>query len=92
MKHTQQEVGSADTVVGFGDVVAAAADEVVVGGEFEDGVEPATGGGEGAVVAHKNEARVEANDHIQDQAGDSAFLSGSGLAAELSRPELGGSG
>jgi len=70
-------------------VVAAPADEVVVGGGVEDGVEPAAGGVEGAVVAHKNETRVGTSARTQDQAGDSASLSGSGPAAMLSHPDLG---
>jgi hypothetical protein len=89
-------VGNAYTVVALDDVgvvvvvVVVAADEVVVGGGVEDGVEPVTGGVEGAVVTHKNETRVGMSAHTQDRAGDSASLPGSGLAAKLSRPDSGG--
>ena len=86
-------VGKAYTVVvpGGVDVVAAVAtvDEVVVGGGVEHDVEPVTGDVEGVVVAHKNEARVGVNDHIQDQAGDSVPLPGSELAVVFSHPGSG---
>ena len=87
------EVGSACTVGPGGvEVEVVAADEVVVGGEVEDDVEPAVGGVEGAVVTHRNETLVGASDHIQYQAGNSASLIVSGLVAEFSRPESGDSG
>jgi len=83
--------GNAYTVAVPGGVVAVvvAADEVVVGGGVEGGVEPVTGGVEGAVVAHKNETRVGMSARTQDQAGDSVSLPGSGPAVKLSRPDLG---
>ena len=86
-------MGNAYTVVVPGGVgvgaVAVAADEVVVGGGVEDDVEPVTGGVEGAVVAHKNGARVGASDHIQDQVGGSASSPAPELAAMPSRPGSG---
>jgi len=88
-------VGNAYTVVvpgGVGvDVVAAAADEVAVGGEVGGGVGPVVGGVEGAVVAHRNEAWAGMGDHTQDQAGDSAFSPVPVLVAIPSPPGSGGS-
>jgi hypothetical protein len=89
--HTRwEEVDNAYTVVGSGGVVAAAVDEVVVGGGTEGDVDPVTGGVE-AAATHKDEGRMGVNGHIQDQAGDSVFSSGSGPAAEPSHPEWGDS-
>lgn len=87
---------NAYTAVVPGDVVAvaaaAAADEVVVDGVVEGDAEPVTDGVEEVVVAHRNEVRVESSDYIQEQAGDSGFLTGSGLTVKLSRPDPGDSG
>lgn len=76
-------MGNVCTVVvpGVG-VAAAVAGEVVLGGGAEGDVEPVAGGVE---RAHKNEAWVGMDGHIQDQVGDSVSLPVSGLAEVLSR-------
>ena len=80
-------MGNAYTAVVLGGVVAAAAvaDEVavVVGDGAGDDVESVTDGVEGAVVTHKDEARVGMSGRTQGQVGDNVPLPESGLAAEF---------